>query len=327
MTRLSFVGVSRWYDAATPILNDVSFEIEAGEFFVLVGPSGSGKSTLLRIIAGLDTASKGSIFFDGQIMNEVEARERDVGMVFQNYALYPHLTVEQNLAFPLAVRKQDRAFIRQRVVDVADMLGIGPLLHRKPRQLSGGQRQRVAVGRAIVRKPRVFLFDEPLSNLDAGLRMEMRTELRLLQRTTGITTVYVTHDQTEAMTMADRMAILNLGSPEQVDTPRMIYDNPDTLFVATFCGSPPMNILQIETGFVGFRPESVVVGSSNTLNIRCGIENIEYLGTEYLSYLRHQGKLLVMRSHAPVGDIGATLEFSVADANLHYFDSQGKRQQ
>ena len=283
MTSISFDHVTKSYDSVTP-LRDVSFTIEPGEFFVLVGPSGSGKSTLLRMIAGLESITEGTVRFDADVMNSVAPRDRDVGMVFQNYALYPHLTVAENLAFPLQIRKEDKATIQRRVGDVAEMLGISELLERRPKQLSGGQRQRVAVGRAIIRKPRVFLFDEPLSNLDAQLRTHMRTELKVLQRELGVTTVYVTHDQVEAMTMSDRMAILNDGILQQVGTPAEVYDTPATAFVASFTGSPPMNLIRIpDTGerVLGIRPENLVMESSGT-PISVHVDAVEFIGHEWL---------------------------------------------
>jgi ABC-type sugar transport system ATPase subunit len=233
---------------ATNILPDVTLTIGDGEYFAIVGPSGCGKSTLLHLLAGLDRPTSGRILFDGVDVTGLEPRHRDVALVFQSYALYPHMTVRDNLAFPLRVARGknglDRQQIEGEVRRVAGFLGLDSLLDRKPRELSGGQRQRVALGRALIRKPRVFLMDEPLSNLDAQLRASMRAELRRLHEELKITTIYVTHDQTEAMTLADRLAVLNHGQVQQVDRPHDIYDRPANLFVAGFMGYPPMNLLQ-----------------------------------------------------------------------------------
>lgn len=295
MTRITFDSVSKSYDDVQP-LRDISFSIEPGEFFVLVGPSGCGKSTLLRMIAGLESVTTGTVLFDGQPMNDVEPRLRDVGMVFQNYALYPHLTVAENLAFPLEIRKESRASITAAVEQVAQTLGLSELLSRRPKQLSGGQRQRVAVGRAIIRRPRVFLFDEPLSNLDAQLRTHMRTELRALQRQLGVTTVYVTHDQVEAMTMSDRMAILNGGVLQQVGTPSEIYDRPANRFVATFTGSPPMNIVPHEGRLLGVRPERLQLEPcQGALQLPVTITAVEFVGHEWLIHARTQSETITMR--------------------------------
>ena len=296
MTRITFDHVSKSYDRVQP-LRDVSFTIEPGEFFVLVGPSGCGKSTLLRMIAGLETVTSGTLLFDGVSMNEVEARKRDVGMVFQNYALYPHLTVAENLAFPLSIRKVPAAEIRTRVNDVAETLGLEALLDRKPKQLSGGQRQRVAVGRAIIRTPKVFLFDEPLSNLDAQLRTHMRTELRALQRRLGVTTVYVTHDQVEAMTMSDRMAILHEGVLQQVGTPADVYEHPATPFVAAFTGSPSMNLLPFQGRTLGIRPERLLVTPlADALPLDVMVTAKEFIGHEWLVHGTMGTTSIIMRS-------------------------------
>ncbi len=242
MASVRLRDLTKSFDAAT-IIKGVSLEIAHGEFVALVGPSGSGKSTLLRMIAGLEAVSGGTIEIDGRVVNDVPPKHRDIAMVFQNYALYPHMTVAQNLAFALKMRKMDKAEIAKRVADTAAALNLTPLLDRYPRQLSGGQRQRVATGRAIVRDPQVFLFDEPLSNLDAALRVQVRAELRQLHRRLGVTSIYVTHDQVEAMTMADTIVVLRDGRIEQVGAPLALYDRPDNVFVATFIGSPAMNLI------------------------------------------------------------------------------------
>ncbi|HXF60969.1 MAG TPA: sn-glycerol-3-phosphate ABC transporter ATP-binding protein UgpC [Caldilineaceae bacterium] len=244
-------------------VNSVNLEVREGEFLVIVGPSGCGKTTTLRMIAGLETVSSGEILIDGQVMNRVEPRHRDIAMVFQNYALYPHKKVYDNIAYPLQLRRIPKAEIERRVVETARLLGIEPLLQRRIRQLSGGERQRVALGRAIVRHPRLFLMDEPLSNLDAQLRIQMRREIIRLQRQLGITTVYVTHDQVEAMTMGDRIVVMRGGYVQQVGDPVTIYNHPANQFVARFIGSPPMNLfagtlaaadgaLYLQTGFGRF---------------------------------------------------------------------------
>lgn len=295
MTRITFDKVSKSYENVQP-LRDVTLSIEPGEFFVLVGPSGCGKSTLLRMIAGLESVTSGTLAFDDKPMNDVEPRLRDVGMVFQNYALYPHLTVAENLAFPLKIRKESNESIRLSVDHVAHMLGLADLLERRPKQLSGGQRQRVAVGRAIIRRPRVFLFDEPLSNLDAQLRTHMRTELRTLQRELGVTTVYVTHDQVEAMTMSDRMAILNNGMIQQVGTPAEIYDRPANTFVASFTGSPPMNLITLDGRLMGVRPERLdFVSSEGAYAIPVTILAVEFVGHEWLIHARTKDESVTMR--------------------------------
>jgi multiple sugar transport system ATP-binding protein len=234
----------------TEVLHGVSVEIDDGEFVILVGPSGCGKSTLLRMIAGLENISDGEIAIAGRVVNNVAPKERDIAMVFQNYALYPHMTVRDNMAFALSLAKLPKAMIEQQVARAAQILGLTPYLNRYPRQLSGGQRQRVAMGRAIVRDPQVFLFDEPLSNLDAKLRVQMRAEIKELHQRLTTTTVYVTHDQIEAMTMADKIVVMNAGNVEQIGAPLELYDHPNNLFVAGFIGSPAMNFLKgrIEDG-------------------------------------------------------------------------------
>ena len=241
MTQVRLQGINKEYEAGHHIISDLTLTIEPGELLVLVGPSGCGKSTVLRMIAGLEDITEGTLYFDDEIVNEMPAKSRDIGMVFQNYALYPHLSVAENLGFPLSLRKVNPLEIKHRVQEVAALVGLDLLLDRKPKQLSGGQRQRVALGRAIIRTPRVFLFDEPLSNLDAQLRVQMRAEIVQLQKRLGITGIYVTHDQAEAMTMGDRIAVLNKGNLMQIGKPKDIYQSPQNLFVAGFLGSPTMN--------------------------------------------------------------------------------------
>ena len=300
-------------------ISDISFEVPDGEFWVLVGPSGCGKSTILRTIAGLESISEGKLYIDNNLVNNIPAGARDVAMVFQNYALYPHLTVAENIGFSLKMQKVERHIINQKVQAIAKVLNIDHLLQRKPKQLSGGQQQRVALGRAIIREPKVFLLDEPLSNLDAQLREETRTELKQLHAKVGITTIYVTHDQVEAMTLADRIVVLNEGKIQQIGSPQNVYNNPYNRMVATFLGSPPMNILPVTyledqlilnqqqslvindslikklqpqqgQGFeIGIRPESMQILRENELNnnknycqIQVKIELIEPLGREIL---------------------------------------------
>ena len=243
MANVTITNVRKAF-GSTEVLHGVSVEIEDGEFVILVGPSGCGKSTLLRMIAGLENISSGDIAIGGRVVNDVAPKERDIAMVFQNYALYPHMTVRDNMAFSLLMAKAPQAVIDQHVNRAAQILGLSDLLHRYPRQLSGGQRQRVAMGRAIVRDPQVFLFDEPLSNLDAKLRVQMRAEIKELHQRLSTTIVYVTHDQIEAMTMADKIVVMNSGNVEQIGAPLDLYDRPVNLFVAGFIGSPAMNFLR-----------------------------------------------------------------------------------
>src|SRR6202521_873692 len=242
MAAVEIRGVKKFF-GATQVVHGVDIKIADGEFVVLVGPSGCGKSTLLRMIAGLEQISAGEIFIGGRLVNRVAPKERDVAMVFQNYALYPHMTVQDNMAFSLRLAKADASVLKERVDRAAQILGLGSLLDRYPRQLSGGQRQRVAMGRAIVRDPQVFLFDEPLSNLDAKLRVQMRTEIKELHQRLKTTTIYVTHDQIEAMTMADKIVVMHDGVVEQIGDPLTLYDQPNNVFVAGFIGSPAMNMI------------------------------------------------------------------------------------
>ncbi|WP_280154103.1 sn-glycerol-3-phosphate ABC transporter ATP-binding protein UgpC [Piscinibacter sp. XHJ-5] len=243
MATVSFQNIQKSF-GTTKVIHGIDFDIDEGEFMVLVGPSGCGKSTLLRMLAGLEEINEGTIAIDGKVVNEVESKDRDIAMVFQSYALYPHMTVADNMGFSLRLRRADAGLIGERVAHAAKILNLEPYLHRFPRELSGGQRQRVAMGRAIVRDPKVFLFDEPLSNLDAKLRVAMRSEIKALHQRLRTTTVYVTHDQVEAMTMADRIVVMQDGRIEQIGSPLALYDRPDNLFVAQFIGSPAMNVVQ-----------------------------------------------------------------------------------
>src|SRR5215211_399838 len=242
MAAVTFEDVSKIYPDGTRAVNAIDLEVQDGEFMVLVGPSGCGKTTALRMVAGLEDISEGVLRIGERVVNHVPSRDRDIAMVFQSYALYPHLSVYDNIAFGLKLKKTPKEEIDKRVQDAAKILGLEPYLKRKPRALSGGQRQRVAMGRAIVRQPQAFLMDEPLSNLDAKLRVQMRAEIAKLQRDLGVTTIYVTHDQIEAMTMGDRVAVLKDGYLQQLDTPQNLYEEPDNVFVAAFIGSPSMNL-------------------------------------------------------------------------------------
>ena len=244
MATIKLDGIWKRYPDGTVAIRDLDLEIADGEFVILVGPSGCGKSTALRMVAGLETISDGKLIIGDQVVNDLSPGERDIAMVFQSYALYPHMSVSDNMAFPLKMLKVSKDEIQERVAKAAGLLGLTEYLHRKPKALSGGQRQRVAMGRAIVRNPRAFLMDEPLSNLDAKLRVQMRAEIAALQTRLGVTTLYVTHDQVEAMTMGDRVAVLKRGELQQVASPQALYDNPDNLFVAGFIGSPAMNIAE-----------------------------------------------------------------------------------
>jgi multiple sugar transport system ATP-binding protein len=254
MAEVIFEGVSKTFPDGTEAVSAFTLEIHDGEFMVFVGPSGCGKTTALRMVAGLEDVSSGTIRIGERVVNDVPPQQRDVAMVFQNYALYPHMTVRDNMAFALSLKRRSRREINERVEQAASLLGLADLLQRKPKQLSGGQRQRVAMGRAIVREPRAFLMDEPLSNLDAKLRVQMRAEIAELQRKLKVTTIYVTHDQTEAMTMGDRVAVLRRGRLQQVDAPEALYEHPVNLFVAGFIGSPAMNVVE---GALGRRDGSV----------------------------------------------------------------------
>jgi len=269
LARVRLVNVVKRFGNVVAV-DHVNLDISDGEFFCLLGPSGSGKTTILRLIAGLEFPDEGDIYIDDKLVNNVHPKDRDIAMVFQNYALYPHMTVYENIAFPLIARKRQLKIsddeIRKRVVEVANMLGIEHLLNRKPSQLSGGEQQRVALARALVRQPKVFLMDEPLSNLDAKLRLLMRAELKRLQKKLGITTIYVTHDQAEAMSMADRIAVLNKGRVQQVGTPDELYNKPSNVFVAGFIGVPPMNMIPCRIGHRDKKPVIMCEGFEKILD-------------------------------------------------------------
>jgi multiple sugar transport system ATP-binding protein len=314
MAELEFIHVSKTYGGDTPAVRDLNLKVDEGEFVVLVGPSGCGKTTALRMVAGLEEITDGEIRIGDRVVNDLAPRERDIAMVFQNYALYPHKTVYENLAFGLRMRKVPKEEQRRRVEEIAQKLGLAEMLNRRPAQLSGGQRQRVAMGRAIVREPKAFLMDEPLSNLDAKLRVQMRAEISRIQKALEVTTLYVTHDQVEAMTMGDRVAVMRDGVLQQVDTPQRLYDAPVNLFVASFVGSPPMNLFEasvtaegtqlvfgetrLDLGnrslrdydgrrvVVGIRPEEVREASGwDGARVRGNVLLVEALGAEQLVHI------------------------------------------
>ncbi len=335
---------------ATEVIHGVSAKIEDGEFIVIVGPSGCGKSTLLRMVAGLETVSEGDVHIGGVRVNEMEPMDRDIAMVFQNYALYPHMSVRQNMAYSLKIAGVAKGEMDRKVAEAARLLQLEPYLDRKPRELSGGQRQRVAMGRAIVREPAVFLFDEPLSNLDAKLRVQMRLEIKELQSNLGVTALYVTHDQVEAMTMADRMIVMNAGVAEQIGTPLDVYEKPQTLFSAQFIGSPAMNILdgalskgkavlangavvkiptkQETPAKIGIRPEHVVVDPKGPLQLDVSFH--EPLGANTLLHGRLKGSTDAFTASLPgvhrMVKAQSSIRLNVAGKNVHLFDpSSGKR--
>src|SRR5438876_4941086 len=316
-------------------VNNVNLETREGEFLVFLGPSGSGKTTLLRMIAGLETPTSGEILIGGRVVNDLSPRERRIAMVFQSYALYPHLSVFKNISFPLKAQNVPRHLHREKVEWAVSLLGIHHLLERKPRELSGGERQRVALARAIVREPSVFLLDEPLSNLDAKLRLSAREELERFHRRVGTTTIYVTHDQVEAMAMGDRVVVLNQGYVRQVGTPKEVYDEPADTFVATFLGSPPMNLVEIGDVIVGFRPEhfrlAEDVQDANRVGFQFRAENVEYLGADYivsgmLLGGRFEGKKVIARLLMGQSfEIGVTYDFAVPERDLKFFDRNSQK--
>ena len=345
MASVSFSRIEKSF-GATKVLHGISLDIADGEFMVLVGPSGCGKSTLLRMLAGLEDIGAGEIAIDGRVVNEVDSKDRDIAMVFQSYALYPHLTVADNMGFSLRLRSERKDLIQSRVADAAKILNLGSYLHRYPRELSGGQRQRVAMGRAIVRDPKVFLFDEPLSNLDAKLRVAMRAEIKALHQRLKTTTVYVTHDQVEAMTMADRIAVMNEGRIEQLGEPLELYDRPDNLFVAQFIGSPAMNVFEgvYSNGMVqalgaywpcevraqegqrvayGIRPEHLALKEGG---ITAQIEVVEPMGAETEILVKVGGQNLTMMTHgrSSVGP-GERVFLAPQPSQVHLFDAASGR--
>ena len=365
MAEVILKSVRKEFDREVVAVDDASFEIAEGEFVVLVGPSGCGKSTTLRMIAGLEEITSGEIYIDGVLVNDIPPKDRDIAMVFQNYALYPHMTVYQNMAFGLKLRKYPRDEIDQRVREAADILGIQELLNRKPKALSGGQRQRVAVGRAIVRKPKVFLFDEPLSNLDAKLRVQMRTEISKLHNQLEATTIYVTHDQTEAMTMGDRIVVMRDGRIQQIDTPLNMYGDPVNQFVAGFIGSPSMNFISGRlvagqgeglvfdegsvqlplpagpsrklTGYVdqevvmGIRPEDIhdpdtLASGRETVEISARVEVVEPMGREvFLNLTTGRSAFVARVDPVHLPVVDQEVRLAVEIDKAHFFDRETER--
>ncbi|MEC9469520.1 MAG: sn-glycerol-3-phosphate import ATP-binding protein UgpC [Pseudomonadota bacterium] len=355
MATITLDKVRKVYGGSVEAVKGVSIDIADGEFIVLVGPSGCGKSTLLRMMAGLEEITTGDIKIGDRVVNNVDPADRDIAMVFQNYALYPHMSVYNNLAYGLKNRGMAKDEIDRRVKEAARILEIGDYLERKPRALSGGQRQRVAMGRAIVREPAAFLFDEPLSNLDAKLRVQMRVEIKRLQRSLGTTSVYVTHDQLEAMTLADRLVVLNGGNIEQIGAPIDVYDKPASTFVASFIGSPAMNLLKVKadgnglalvtgTGLkganakgrdaytIGIRPEHLEVvtapGEGEGLHLEASVNVLEPVGAEsylYSSFADGGDEILVRVSSHARHEPGEKLYLRAAPENVHYFDAETGR--
>ncbi len=326
MAELVFRDVRKSY-AGLEVIHGVSMEVEDGEFVVIVGPSGCGKSTLLRMVAGLEPISAGEIVIAGRVVNELEPKDRDIAMVFQNYALYPHMSVYDNMSYGLRIKGFSKQEIETRVQKAAAILELRDFLQRKPRQLSGGQRQRVAMGRAIVREPAVFLFDEPLSNLDAKLRVQMRAELQALHRRLGTTSLYVTHDQVEAMTLAHRMIVMNAGRAEQIGAPLEVYARPATTFVASFIGSPPMNLLPRERDgrkvLFGIRPEHLEPCAESEAMLVADIDLIEPLGADTLVYGHVEGGARVAaRLHSSLNAAAGKLSLRYRPDHAHYFDAQ-----
>ena len=325
MAKVTFEKVNITYPGASaPTVKDLDLEIADGEFLVLVGPSGCGKSTTLRALAGLEPTSSGRITIDGKDVTNLEPGDRDIAMVFQNYALYPHLTVEQNMGFALKLAKLPKADIKSKVHAAAETLGLTDYLKRKPKDLSGGQRQRVAMGRAIVREPKAFLMDEPLSNLDAKLRVQTRAELASLQQRLGTTTVYVTHDQVEAMTMGDRVAVLKDGELQQVAPPRELYDAPANEFVAGFIGSPAMNIFDYNGGRVGVRPEKMFI-NKGPVGFQGVVDIVEELGAESYVYVTVGENRFVARAEGTPPQRGEEVVLTFNPREAHRFDPETGR--
>ena len=337
MASISLKNIVKIYGkgkTALQVIHGVNAEIADGEFVVIVGPSGCGKSTLLRMVAGLEEVSGGDISIGSRVVNDLEPAERDIAMVFQNYALYPHMSVFDNMAYGLKIAKVPKDEIKTRVDKAAKILELGGLLDRKPREMSGGQRQRVAMGRAIVRQPQVFLFDEPLSNLDAKLRAQTRLEIQKLHRELGITSLFVTHDQVEAMTLAQRKMVMNAGVMEQFGTPEEVYNRPASTFVASFIGSPPMNLLKTATDgktgqivgtILGIRPEHLDIGTSGW---PLKVEAIELLGAERLVYALLNDERVIIRidESQPSPALESTIFAMPRADKVHHFDAAtGKR--
>jgi sn-glycerol 3-phosphate transport system ATP-binding protein len=361
MANVTLRNVRKTYAGGFEAIKGIDFEVGDGQFCVLVGPSGCGKSTLLRMVAGLETITSGDIDIGGRIVNRIEPADRDIAMVFQNYALYPHMSVYNNMAYGLRNRRMPEPEIDSRVQEAARILELGAMLDRKPRQLSGGQRQRVAMGRAIVRQPKVFLFDEPLSNLDAKLRIAMRVEIRKLQRRLKTTSIYVTHDQLEAMTLADILVVMNGGRVEQIGNPLAIYQKPATTFVASFIGAPPMNLMPLcadeiksqfagdsraaagQAGILGIRPEDFVISSetiASGMALDLTVEAIERVGAETFLYGTRQNEVQGVAANPgelPPGEVIVRIPGAVAPAigeriravaprdKLHLFSADGRQ--
>jgi multiple sugar transport system ATP-binding protein len=358
MATVTFDHVFKRYSADVTAVNDLNLEVKDGEFLVLVGPSGCGKTTALRCVAGLESISDGALSIGDRVVNDVPPKDRDIAMVFQSYALYPHMSVFDNLAFGLKLRKTPKTEIEARVKDAAEILGLDRFLDRKPKALSGGQRQRVALGRAIVREPAVFLMDEPLSNLDAKLRVQTRAEIARLHQRLGTTTIYVTHDQVEAMTMGDRIAVMRDGILQQVGMPQELYDHPQNLFVAGFIGSPAMNFATTKTDgqdlvmgstrlrlsgqaaqaasqrpqgselLIGFRPEHLDVtdGSADLLTFPATVDVVEYLGNEELIHVQSEGnEIVAVIPSARNVKAGAQVDLAVPLNRLYVFDPETER--
>lgn len=356
MASVQLDNVRKVYEKGQVAVHGASFEVADGELMVLVGPSGCGKSTLLRMIAGLEEITGGTLSIGGRVVNEVAPKDRDIAMVFQSYALYPHMTVAENLAFGLKLRKHDKATIEKRVAAAAETLGLTPMMDKLPGQMSGGQRQRVALGRALVREPSVFLLDEPLSNLDAKLRHSVRTEIARLHRQLGTTMIYVTHDQVEAMTLGQRIVVMKDGEVQQIDTPMALYSKPANLFVATFIGSPKMNLLwgelqqrdglrlvvaegvelllshpQMEPALqtyvgkqltIGLRPEDMRLGATGPGTLRATVEVVEPVGNEAFLNLGCGGCDLVIRLPPyDLPQVGQQVQLGYVSERMHFFDS------
>ena len=332
MASITLSHILKTYGAgakANTVIHDLNASIADGEFVVIVGPSGCGKSTLLRMVAGLEDISGGTIAIGDRVVNELEPAERDIAMVFQNYALYPHMSVFDNMAYGLKIAKRPIEEIKTRVDKAAGILELSHLLQRKPRELSGGQRQRVAMGRAIVRQPQVFLFDEPLSNLDAKLRAQTRLEIQKLHRNLSITSLFVTHDQVEAMTLAQRMIVMNGGHMEQFGTPEEVYNRPASTFVASFIGSPPMNLLQHAPGtpagqILGIRPEHLdITPTPENGGWTLSVDTVELLGAERLVHARLGQETLTLRldESLPAPQPGSTFHATPRAARVHWFDA------
>ncbi|MPW22186.1 sn-glycerol-3-phosphate ABC transporter ATP-binding protein UgpC [Paraburkholderia sp. CNPSo 3157] len=360
MSALTLKGVKKSYDGKQNVLHGINADVRDGEFVVMVGPSGCGKSTLLRMVAGLEAVTEGEIAIDGKVVNDLEPKDRNIAMVFQNYALYPHMTVAENMGYALKIAGLPKSKIEARVLTAAKILELEPLLSRKPRELSGGQRQRVAMGRAIVREPAVFLFDEPLSNLDARLRVQMRLEIQRLHGRLKTTSLYVTHDQIEAMTLAQRVIVMNRGHAEQIGAPTEVYERPATTFVAGFIGSPGMNLLngriaddgasfevagdgpklplegvpcigrEVVAGRVcvlGIRPEHMTPEQPGASAATLGVDSCELLGADNLAHGRwgrHDVTVRLPHAHRP--SAGEMLQIALPARHLHFFDEEdGKR--